>query len=475
MKFSTNHDLKNSIYDGMFANMFATLTGGVFLTGFGLFLGMNEFMIGILASMPFLVTVFQLPTSYFIEKSGGKKKISIRAAAVARLSWIPIFIFALLPFPKIETKTFVILAMIFFSYAFISISYVSWLSWISDLVPDETRGRFFGTRNMVCGAAGITVMIVFGNLLDFFKNNISWGLPLGFSITFMAAVSLGILSLRFLSRISELPINKSYNKTPFVKQLSIPLKETNFRKFAIFSLFWSFSVYFASPFLTLYFLRELKFSYGFVATLGMISALSDMTGMWVWGKFSDKVKNKPIIHFAGWVAAFLPLAWVMVRPGRIFIPIVLHLIGGGFWAGINLCMNNLLLRVSPLENRSLFISIYSIMGGIGAATGPILAGLILKSIGDFVFNPLSWTVFPLHIIFITSTFLRLISLQLIRYINEPEEPTVGQMIRVLRSVRGLNMTNGFNHLIHPFIEVSKRNNKTRKSESHEIERAQQDA
>jgi hypothetical protein len=57
-------NLKNSIYDDMFANAFATLTGGVLLTGFALYLGMNEFMIEVVASMPFIVTVFQLPASY---------------------------------------------------------------------------------------------------------------------------------------------------------------------------------------------------------------------------------------------------------------------------------------------------------------------------------------------------------------------------------------------------------------------------
>jgi hypothetical protein len=57
-------DLRNSFYDGMFANAFATLTGGVFITGFALYLGMNDFMIGLVAAMPFMVTVFQLPASY---------------------------------------------------------------------------------------------------------------------------------------------------------------------------------------------------------------------------------------------------------------------------------------------------------------------------------------------------------------------------------------------------------------------------
>ena len=75
MELSAKADFRNSFYDGMFANMFATLTGGVFLTGFALYLGMNEFMIGLLAAIPFVVTIFQLPASYIIRKKGTRKAI----------------------------------------------------------------------------------------------------------------------------------------------------------------------------------------------------------------------------------------------------------------------------------------------------------------------------------------------------------------------------------------------------------------
>ena len=63
MKIFSNHDLKNSIYDGMCASVFATLTAGVFLTGFALHLGMDEFSIGILAAIPYAATLFQLQGS----------------------------------------------------------------------------------------------------------------------------------------------------------------------------------------------------------------------------------------------------------------------------------------------------------------------------------------------------------------------------------------------------------------------------
>ncbi len=451
---SEKADLRNSIYDGMFANIFATLTGGVFLTGFALYLGMNELMIGLLASMPFMATVFQIPASYLIGKRK-RKDVAYWAAALARTVWILVLLVTLMQTQSNTVKRLTILTLIFISYMLTSVSYVSWLSWMSDIIPARIRGRFFGTRNMLCGAAGLLVMLVFGKFLDRLNSQFYQGIPIGFGLIFISAVLFGIFSLHFLKKISEPRVKASTENMSFLENIALPLKESNFRKLLAFIFLWSFSVYFASPFFTLYFIRDLDFSYGFVATLGMLSGFADILGMQFWGRVSDKVRNKAIIRLASWVAAFLPLAWVTVKPENTFIPIFLHVVGGGFWAGINLCLNNLLLRITPKENRSWFISVYNIMGGLGATIGPILAGLTVKSISMLDFQLFSWKLMPLQLIFVISTFLRLFSLQLLKYVSEPEEVTIGKMVRILRSIRGLNMAAGFNFLLHPFVEIER--------------------
>jgi hypothetical protein len=448
-------DLKNSVYDGMFANAFATLTGGVFLTGFALYLGMNDFMIGLVAAMPFMVTVFQLPAAYLAQKTGKRKQIAYWSATFARGLWLPILIATLLPIASGSMKLLVILALIFLSHSFVSVSYVSWLSWIAELVPEEIRGRFFSTRNMLCGAAGMIAMVAFGKLLDKLDGHTYGGLPIGFSITFISAVLFGMISLHFVNRISE-PKHGSEMASPISIRMLVylPFKERNFRNFLTFTFLWSFSVYVASPFFTLYFLRDLKFTYGFVALLGMLSAIADMVGMRVWGRISDTVKNKAVIRVSSWIAITLPLAWISARPESVVIPITLHIVGGGFWAGINLCTNNLLLKISPQEHRSSYISAFHIVGGLGSALGPIVAGYVLKSIGSLDLHLLSWHLFPIQVIFMASTLFRLLSFQLFKFVHEPEEVTVGQMVRILRSVRGLTMANGFNSLLHPFVEIA---------------------
>ena len=210
-----------------------------------------------------------------------------------------------------------------------------------------------------------------------------------------------------------------------------------------------------SPFFSLYFLRDLRFSYGFVAALGMISASSDVFGMPIWGRISDRAKNKPVVRLSAHIAVFLPLAWVTVRQDSVVMPIILNFIGGSFWAGINLCINNLVLNISPHENRASYFSCYNVMAGLGAASGPILAGLVLKSMPDAPLRIMDWEILPLQIIFMTSALFRFLSLQLFKRVHEPEAVSVGQMVRIIRSVRGLNVASGFNFLLHPFIEISK--------------------
>ena len=114
-----------------------------------------------------------------------------------------------------------------------------------------------------------------------------------------------------------------------------------------------------------------------------------------------------------------------------------------------------LLGISRQENRAFFLSAYNVTGGLGAAAGPILAGLALSKMGHLDLHLFTWKISQLQIIFMTSTLLRLLSFQFIRRLQEPEAGSVGEVIRILRSIRGMGITNGFNYLLHPFIVIEK--------------------
>jgi MFS family permease len=434
MKLYEHGDYRKSFYEGMCSNVFMTLTGGVFLTGFALYLDMHEWMIGVMAAIPYIVTLFQLPGSYLICRRGGRKKIATWTAIISRLMWLPILAIGLYFSEGAQRPILLVLILFFVSQAFASVSYVAWLAWASDLVPDEIRGSFFGTRNMLCGAAGIATVLIFGNLVDVFRIH-AGGPAMTIAVPFSCAVFFGLIGARYLNMISETaaPITATQN---MLSELVKPFKQVNFRNFLCFTFAWNFSVYLSAPFFALYFLRELNYSYGFVALLTTISAVVDLAGMKFWGSVSDRVKNRAVIQVAGWGVVMLPSMWVMVRPDDLFLPIIIQVIGGGFWSGVNLCLHNMNLRISPRESRVWFISVYNIVAGLGAAVAPVIAGALLSVLPNQLPGPGGRMILPLHYLFMASTLLRVVSLFMFRRVHEPQEATVRELLTLFgRSAR----------------------------------------
>jgi len=447
-------DLRRSVYDGIFANVYATLTGGAFLTGFALYLGMGEVLIGVLAAIPYLTTLLQVPASYHVLRTGRRKAVCVRAAGAARYTWVVILVVGLLPLPA-ALRMGTVLALFALSHGLGSVSYVSWLSWTMEFVPEGLQGRFFGTRNMLCGAAGMAAALVFGNFLGWAGRPGTWGQTLGFATIFGVAVAAGEASLRFLRRIPETPVERPPAPPSAAQAFLVPFRDASFRPYLAFACCWGFAVQFASPFFNVYLLRDLGYGFGFVATLGVVSSAADLVGMRLWGALSDRVKNRPILWVGGWVAAFLPLGYLALGPRSVVLPVLLHLAGGGVWSGLNLCSGNLMLRLSQPRQRPVYLAAYSVTAGLGAALGPLLGGLLAKAWGsDASTGPVSGLL-PLQAVILLSVALRFVSLQLLRRVREPEEATVGQLIRVLRSVRGMTTAAGFNFILHPFLEVSR--------------------
>lgn len=447
--------VRNSFGDGIFATMFATLTGGVFLTGLALHMGMSEAAIGLLGAMPYAATLFQLPASVHISRKGRRRRLALAGAATGRLLWLPIIAVAVAQVVPFALKTTTVVILVFISHAFVSISYVSWLSWTSDLVPDSHLGRFFGTRNMINGMAGMATAVGFSYLLEKMLRTRAQAPATAFALVFAAAVLFGLVSLTFMRRIPD-PVHPPKGASMDLQILLAPLKETNFRRFLLYDAVWSFSVYCASPFFALYFLRDLEFSYTFVAVMAVASGMADLMGMRVWGMVSDRIRNKAVIQACSGVVVFLPLLWTFVRPGDVLLPALLHIVGGGFWAGVNLCTNNMMLRIAPREKRAVCISLHNIATGFGAALAPVAAGICVTWLRGTSMTVSSMTVTPLQMVFIASTCLRILSLLLLRRVREPEAVPVGSMIRVLRNVRGLNTANGYSAVLHPFVEDPKK-------------------
>src|SRR3546814_6829510 len=69
--------LKRLVIEALFSNTTAALTTGVVLTAFALHLGANNATIGLLAAIPFLTQLAQIPALALVERLRERKRIAV--------------------------------------------------------------------------------------------------------------------------------------------------------------------------------------------------------------------------------------------------------------------------------------------------------------------------------------------------------------------------------------------------------------
>lgn len=449
--------MRFSIYEGAFVIVYANLTGSVFLPGFALALGADSLHIGILASAPFFANLAQLGGAFLVERFNHRKTITVLAAMTARSIWLPIIILSALyavEQPLLVMRALIVLAIA--SHIFAALSGVSWLSWMATVVPEEIRGRYFGLRNAVLGACNIAITLLAAQFLDIFGQGAGGGTDFGaFHLLFAIGVASGFSSILFLANQPG-PRERRDRSTPRVLELyTTPLKLESFRRLLRFAVLWSLVVNCAAPFFVVYQLQTLKLSYTFVAAMAVAAASFDLAGMWIWGHLSDRFGNKPVMVMAASVLTVVPMLWLFTStdPLAVYVGIpLLHITGGFFWAGYNLCSVNLVFQLAPKERNAAFFATWAACNGIAAGAGTILGGLLVKLLAaaanryDFALPGIEF-----KLIFVLSGALRIISLLFLRQFKEPRSLPTVKAIRILRNVRSWATMMGFHPVLHYFL------------------------
>ena len=396
--------LKYSIKDGVFASIMSGMSES-YIHAFAVFLKATNAQIGLLSSIPqLMIALFQVPAARITEKLKQRKKIVLISVFFNALT---LFLISFLPY---LTKSVVLLIVLFSLYLlFNSFAVPAWSSWMGDLVDDNKRGRYFGMRNRVTGFFSVISIFIGGYLLDHISNINGF---LAFGVIFAIAGFSRLISFYFLSRKYE-PTYKSLDEerftfTQFLKRIT----QTNFGIFTIYVCLMQFAANVASPFIIVFQLKVLNFSYLQYAILIGTTATVTFITIKYWGEHSDDFGNKKMFQITGMLIFIIPLLWVFIRS---FKWAVVEAIFSGFvWAGFNLSASNFIYDTVRPSKRTQAIAYFNVIKGISVFIGASLGGLL-----SIVLPDTKIFISSLVIIFIISAVLRLsASLIMLPLINE---------------------------------------------------------
>ncbi len=402
-KHKIRKSLKASFWDGVFASAMIGLTAEYF-TPFALVLKASVSQIGILTALPSLCGSFvQLKSADITDKVGSKKKVICFFVFLQALTLLPIIFIPLVI--KNSGPIFFIICVTFFNI-FGAFSLPVWQSLMSDYLPNNKRGKYFGWRNKVLGLVGICGLFGAGMLLNLFKNNVFSG----FAIIFSLACLCRFVCVYFLFRMHEfkwhLTKDTYFSFWDFLKRA----RESNYAKFVIFSSLFIFSVNIAAPFFSVFMLRDLKFNY-IIYTI-LITAVSVATIFTIgrWGLIADKIGNMKVLRVSSLLIASLPFWWILNQnPFYLFFAQVLS---GIAWAGFNLCCLNFIYDAVTPAKRTRCIAYFNFFYGIAVCLGSLVGGFLAVRL------PMIFSYRLLSLLFLAGILRFIVSLTLLRKIKE---------------------------------------------------------
>lgn len=392
--------------------------------------------IGILASLPMFANLVQIFGSYIIEKTGKKKMLCYSGVIISRLLWIFII---LLPFkifsPLYDYRVWVLVVVIAVSSIFGSLSGVAWLAWMSELVPENIRGSYFGRRNMIASACGMIVVLLGGKFLSLWEARFTEANPYGFIILFIIGLGFGMLAILFLGRIPELTGRGIDKERTFDFSLFLqPLKDANFLTLIIFVSLWMFAIQIAAPFYGVFMIENLNISFSNITIFGTFATLATLFMMKIWGPISDRLGNKPVIIVSGWILIIVPFIWILALPGKYYMPVLIaHILSGAFMAGAALSQFNILIKLSPKEGRSVYLALFAAITGIVGSVAPIVGGSLSDVLKRLNFNIGGYDISNLQMIFVISSLLQAVTIFFILRVKEPAVATPVAVIMQLKN------------------------------------------
>jgi MFS family permease len=364
------------VKDAAWASLVGALYGGVILVGFALELGATPFVIGLLAAIPFLAQVAQLPAIALVERVRKRRKIAVIAVSLSRL-----IILGLGVIPFLGDHATQLAALILAQLAITVLGSVGGCavnSWLHQLLAGEPLGGLFSRRLFWSTVLASLGALFGGQLVQ------HWPGPErlhAYAVDFALAGCAGFISTYYLASVPEPQMARHGPPVPVLALIRSPFRDANFRRVIVFMGSWNFASNLAAPFITVYLLKQMGYALGTVTTLWVASQLANALTMYLWGRLSDRLSNKAILAVAlpayfGCLVALpftaMPVTHALTLPLLYLIQVVM----GASAGGIGLATGNLGLKLAPQGQGTAYLANVSLVGALAGGMAALLGGAL---------------------------------------------------------------------------------------------------
>ena len=345
--------------------------------------------LGILSAAWQLAMLAQIPAAFLAEGLGRRKILWAVVTIFHRVLWAAP---ALLPwvFPEAKTQMAVYLIIALgMSNLLANLGTASWTSWMADLVPAQSAGRFWAIRQRVLSIGLVLATLIYGWMLD----RPEWqGSLAGFQWVFAVCSICGVADILVHCFVEE-PLRGTPQVWGGVQtRLAAPFKIRGFTTLTLLMAAWTgaqslLGYTLAMPgFFSMVHLRESFGASYFQASLIFVAAALGaglFTG--ILGPWMDRAGAAAVLRRLLFWSPFSMMAWWLASPGEwvvggsVWPKAVLWMMGAGllqgaFLTGAFLCQFRLTQMCTKPEGRTVAMAVHWSLAGVGGAAGAVFAG-----------------------------------------------------------------------------------------------------
>jgi MFS family permease len=275
-----------------------------------------------------------------------------------------------------------------------NVTTASWVSWMGDLVPYESRGRHFAWRNRLFAFVNLSCALSAGVLAaNYSTKNAPWKF---FTGLFLTAGLCRAVSYQMLRRQYEPPASDAHHDDDWRAR---PSKE--FKTFCLAHALVQGAAAMSGPFFNVWYLRDLHFNYLALSLTSCSTIAGSIVSLPLWSRFVDRFGERTTLRLAGLLVGVVPLPYLFFSTASAVW--IINAGAGIAWAGYNLVSFNHILSASENKNRARLTAYASTVTGTIVFSMTLLGGFLATHL------PVLFT-WQLQTLFLLSALVRLATL-----------------------------------------------------------------
>ncbi len=364
------------------------LTTGTLIFYLAQELGAKGTSVSLLIAAPSLVGLLRLVTPALVGRLGGIKRTCLKSLSVSYLLLAVGLPAVTLASPALRTKALaVMIALICVHQLLEYIGNVALWSWLGALAPARIRGRYLGRRQMWQLMLLIPALLASGLFTDYWKRTYRDTQPervlLGYVIPNSIGTGFLLASLLPLLLMPDVPHTTATRRGGAARG-RWPIHDARFLRYLVYRCWFSFFNGITQAALNIYvFVLEIGVLPMQMMQLGMRAgqlALSPTVG-----RVADKIGNRPVLELSQLIVALGPLFYFLAsreHPWWIIGAWVVWIA----YAGMNVCLPNLMLKLAPPHDNAGYISSCEALAGVMYGLSAIAGGVAFDYLRDTKFH-----------------------------------------------------------------------------------------